>query len=107
MKKSLLALAGLALALVLVGNASAANLAVSKTALGSMGFGNAQLMSDQDGTLVRGKGVTFAHHKHHGDHSKPNCQPAHHCHPVCHQKPACPPPTRTCFTPPTCPAKVH
>ena len=106
MKNSLLALAGLALALAIVTNAAAANLTVSKTTLGSMGFGTAELMSDQDGMFIRGKGVMFAHHhhhRHHGDHARPNCHPA----PTCQPKPVCPPPTRTCFTPPTCPAKVH
>jgi hypothetical protein len=39
--------------------ASAADLAVSKSTLGSMGLGSMQILSDDDGQAVRGKG-TFA-----------------------------------------------
>jgi hypothetical protein len=39
--------------------ASAADLAVSKSTLGSMGLGGMQVLSDDDGLAVRGKG-TFA-----------------------------------------------
>jgi hypothetical protein len=39
--------------------ASAADLAVSKSTLGSMGLGSMQVMSDSEGTAVRGMG-TFA-----------------------------------------------
>ncbi|MEX0677471.1 MAG: hypothetical protein WD063_10380 [Pirellulales bacterium] len=40
--------------------ASAADLAVTNSTLGSMGLGSMQLMSDTDGNAVRGKGVHAA-----------------------------------------------
>lgn len=40
--------------------ASAADLAVTSSTLGSMGLGSMQLMSDTDGNAVRGKGVQAA-----------------------------------------------
>jgi hypothetical protein len=45
--------------MLLAATASAGELAVSKSTLGHMGLGGMQVMSDDDGTTVRGKG-TFA-----------------------------------------------
>jgi len=45
--------------MLLAATASAGDLAVSKSTLGSMGLGGMQTMSDDDGMTVRGKG-TFA-----------------------------------------------
>lgn len=45
--------------LLFAATASAADLAVSKSTLGSMGLGSMQTLSDDDGLAVRGKG-TFA-----------------------------------------------
>lgn len=52
------AIAGATL-MFLAATASAGELAVSKSTLGSMGLGGMQSMSDEDGAAVRGKG-TFA-----------------------------------------------
>jgi hypothetical protein len=51
----------IACAVVMIGAASAAaaDLAVSKSTLGSMGLGSMNLMSDNEGLAIRGKG-TFA-----------------------------------------------
>jgi hypothetical protein len=50
---------GCAALMLLAATASANDLAVSKSTLGSMGLGSMQTMSDGDGLAVRGKG-TFA-----------------------------------------------
>jgi hypothetical protein len=52
------AIAGAAI-MLFAATASAADLAVSKSTLGSMGLGSMQMLSDDDGLAVRGKG-TFA-----------------------------------------------
>jgi hypothetical protein len=46
--------------LLFAATASAADLAVSKSTLSNMGLGSMQVLSDEAGTAVRGKG-TFAH----------------------------------------------
>jgi hypothetical protein len=50
---------GCAALMLLAATASANDLAVSKSTLGSMGLGAMQTMSDEEGTTVRGK-ATFA-----------------------------------------------
>lgn len=50
---------GCALLMGFAATASAGELAVSKSTLGNMGLGGMQLMSDEDGQAIRGKG-TFA-----------------------------------------------
>ena len=49
-----------ALLMLFAASASAGDLAVSKSALSSMGLGSMQEMSDAEGTAVRGKGVSAA-----------------------------------------------
>ncbi|MEX0677272.1 MAG: hypothetical protein WD063_09365 [Pirellulales bacterium] len=49
-----------AVLMLFAATASAGDLAVSKSTLGSMGLSSMQLMSDTDGMAVRGMGVTAA-----------------------------------------------
>lgn len=96
MKNVVLACAVLILFASLMGTAAAAERAVSSSTLSSMGFAKAQVMSDQDGLLIRGKGASFGNWGGEGHgRSNNNCHPQ----PVCHPK--------HCWTPPSCHTRAH
>ncbi|HEX3727278.1 MAG TPA: hypothetical protein VHV08_13585 [Pirellulales bacterium] len=97
MKSSLLVIAALVSLSAWVGTASATELKVSSVSLTELGYGSGQVMSDQDGSLVRGKGFYFGSmrygHHHHHKHGH------HYMQPICH--------TKHCFTPPACHVRSH